>query len=155
MEIAHQLGELFLGAVPTVIVFLLFYFFLRWAFFTPIQKAMARRKALIEGARAEAAKVEAEAKQELDTYNQALKSALAKIYEEQEAARQAVLEERAQLLRAMRNRSQEEVTEAKKNIAADVAAARTEIERQMPALADEIARAILERRSPIPAGVRQ
>lgn len=155
MEIAHQLGELFLGAVPTVIIFLLFYLFLRWAFFTPIQKAMVKRKALIEGARAEAAKVEAEAKQELDTYNQALKSALAKIYEEQEAARQAVLEERAQLLRAMRNRSQEEVTEAKKQIAADVAAARTEIERQMPALADEIARAILERRSPIPAGVRQ
>lgn len=155
MEIAHQLGELFLGAVPTVIIFLLFYLFLRWAFFAPIQKAMAKRKALIEGARAEAAKVEAEARQELDTYNQALRSALAKIYEEQEAARQAVLEERAQLLRAMRNRSQEEVTEAKKQIAADVAAARTEIERQMPALADEIARAILERRSPIPAGVRQ
>ncbi len=155
MEIAHQLGELFLGAVPTVIIFLLFYLFLRWAFFAPIQAAMAKRKALIEGARAEAAKVEAEAKQELDTYHQALRSALAKIYEEQEAARQAVLEERAQLLRAMRNRSQEEVTEAKKQIAADVAAARTEIEREMPALADEIARAILERRSPIPAGVRQ
>ncbi len=74
MEIAHQLGELFLGAVPTVIIFLLFYLFLRWAFFTPILKAMAERKALIEGARAEAAKIEAEAKQELDTYNQAIKS---------------------------------------------------------------------------------
>jgi len=155
MEIAHQLGELFLGAVPTVIIFLLFYLFLRWAFFTPIQKAMAQRKALIDGARAEAAKVEAEAKQELDAYNQALKSALAKIYEQQGAARQAVLEERAQLLRAMRNRSQEEVAEAKKNIAADLAAARAEIEKQTPALADEIARAILERRSPIPAGARQ
>lgn len=155
MEIAHQLGELFLGAVPTVIIFLLFYLFLRWAFFTPIQKAMAKRKALIEGARAEAAKVEAEAKQELDTYNQALKSALAKIYEEQEAARQAVLEERAQLLRAMRNRSQEEVAEAKKKIAADLEAARADVEKQLPALADEIARVILERRSPIPAGVRQ
>ena len=155
MEIAHQLGELFLGAVPTVIIFLLFYLFLRWAFFTPIQKAMAQRKALIEGARAEAAKVEAEAKHELDTYNQTLKAALAKIYEEQELARQAVLDERAQLLRAMRTRSQDEVTEAKKKIGEDLAAARAEIERQTPALADEIARAILERRSPIPAGVRQ
>lgn len=155
MEIAHQLGELFLGAVPTVVIFLLFYFFLRWSFFTPIQNAMAKRKALIEGARTAAAKVEAEAKQELDTYNQALKTALAKIYEEQEQARQAVLDERAQLLRAMRNRSQEEVTEAKKKIAADLAAARAEIERQMPGLADEIARSILERRSQIPAGVQQ
>ena len=92
--------------------------------------------------------MESEAKQDLDTYNQALKSALAKIYAEQEAARQAVLDERAQLLQAMRSRSQEEVTEAKKKIAADLAAARAEIERQTPALANDIARIILERRSP-------
>jgi F-type H+-transporting ATPase subunit b len=155
MEIAHQLGELFLGAVPTVIIFLLFYLYLNWAFFTPIQKAMAERKAAIEGARSEAARVEAEARHELDTYNQALKTALGKIYEEQEAARQAVLDERAQLLRAMRNRSQEEVNEAKKEVAADLAGARTEIERQTPALASEIARSILERRPPVEAGVRQ
>lgn len=155
MEIAHQLGELFLGAIPTVIIFLLFYLFLNWAFFTPIQKAMAERKAAIEGARAEAARVEAEARQELDTYNQALKSALGKIYEEQESARQAVLDERAQLLRAMRNRSQDEVNEAKKNVTADLAAARAEIERQTPALANEIARSILERRPPAGAGVRR
>jgi len=154
MEIAHQLGELFLGAVPTVIIFLLFYLFLRWAFFTPILKAMAERQALIEGARADAARVESEAKQELDTYNQALKSALAKIYAEQEAARQAVLDERAQLLRAMRNRSQEEVAEAKKKLAADLAAARAEIERQTPALANDIARIILEPRSPSSSGAR-
>lgn len=155
MEIAHQLGELFLGAIPTVIIFLLFYLLLNWAFFTPIQKAMSERKAAIEGARSEAARVEAEAKQELDTYNQALKSALGKIYEEQEAARQAVLDERAQLLRAMRSRSQEEVSEAKKKIAADLESARVEIERQTPTLASEIARSILERRPPAGSGVRQ
>jgi F-type H+-transporting ATPase subunit b len=154
MEIAHQLGELFLGAVPTVIIFLLFYLFLRWAFFTPIQRAMAERKALIEGARAEAVKLEAEARNELDSYHQALKSALAKIFEEQEHARQAVLDERGQLLKAMRHRSQEEVNEAKKKITADLAAARAEIERQAPALANDIARAILERRPSNPVGVR-
>ena len=154
MAIAHQLGELFLGAVPTVIIFLFFYAFLRWAFFTPILKAMQERKALIEGARADALKVEGEAKNELEKYNQALKAAMAKIYEEQERARQAVLEERAQLLKAMRSRSQEEVTAAKKKIATDVAASRAEIEKQTPALAGEIARAILERRPAPQTGVR-
>ena len=149
MVIAHQLGELFLGAVPTVIIFLFFYLFLRWAFFTPILKAMAERKGLIEGARSEAASVEAAARQELDTYTQALRSARSQVYAEQEVARQAVLDERAQLLRAMRTRSQEEVTEAKKKIAANTTAARAEIERQTPALAGEIARIILER--PVPA----
>ena len=48
----------------------------------------------------------------------------------------------------MRSRSQEEVNEAKKKIAADLAVARAEIERQTPALANDIARTILERRPP-------
>jgi len=155
MEIVHQLGELFLGAVPTVIIFLLFYLFLRAAFFAPIQKAMTERKALIEGARAEAASVEASANLELDKYTQALRSARAQVYSEQEVARQAALEERAQLLRAMRTRSQEEVNEAKKKIAAEMTAARAEIEKQAPALAGEITRMILERRPSVSEGLRQ
>jgi F0F1-type ATP synthase membrane subunit b/b' len=144
MEILHQIGELFLEAVPTVVIVLLFYFFLRWAFFTPIQKAMAERTARIEGARAEAAAVEAEAKNELDSYNDALRKARAKIYAEQEAARQAVLDERARLLQAMRTQVQQEVTAAKKRIASESAAARAQIEAQTPQLAAEIAKAILE-----------
>ncbi|MGH9714630.1 MAG: hypothetical protein ACRD5M_15145 [Candidatus Acidiferrales bacterium] len=152
MEILHQLGELFLEAVPTVIVVFLFYFFMRWAFFGPIQKAMAERSARIEGARAEAAKVEAEAKRELDAYNETLKQARAEIYLEQEAARQAILEDRAKLLKAMRSRAMEEVAAAKKKFAADFAAARAEVERQAPALAAEIARTILEKPSPLRGG---
>ena len=54
MELLHQLGELFLQAVPTVIIVLIFYFFMRWAFFGPVLKAMAERTTHIEGARAEA-----------------------------------------------------------------------------------------------------
>ncbi|MGA8873170.1 MAG: ATP synthase F0 subunit B [Candidatus Acidiferrales bacterium] len=147
MEILHQLGELFLEAVPTIVIVLLFYVFMRWAFFGPIQKAMAERAARIEGARAEAASVEAAAKQELDTYHEALRKARAEIYAEQEAARQAALDERAKLLKVMRSRSQEDVAAAKKRIAADVAEARAEIERQAPALATQIARTILDRPS--------
>jgi F-type H+-transporting ATPase subunit b len=152
MEILHQLGQLFLGAVPTVIIVLLFYFFLRWAFFAPIQKAMAERQARIEGARAEAAAVEAEAKQELDTYNEALRKARVEIYGEQEALRQAALAERAALLKAMRTRTQEDVAAAKKRIAAETVTARAEIEQQTPALANEIARAILRRPSSLQGG---
>jgi F0F1-type ATP synthase membrane subunit b/b' len=144
MEILHQIGELFLEALPTVVIVLLFYFFLRWAFFTPIQKAMAERTARIEGARAEAAAVEAEAKNELDSYNDAMKKARAKIYAEQEASRQAVLDERARLLQAMRSRVQEEVVVAKKRIAVEAIAARAQIEAQTPQLAEQIAKAVLD-----------
>ena len=152
MDIFQQLGELFLEAVPTVIIVFLFYLFMRWAFFGPIQKAMAERSARIEGARAEAAKIEAEARQELDTYNEALKKARAEIYAEQEAARQAVLEDRAKLLKAMRSRAIEDVAAAKKKIAAEFEAARLDLERQAPELAGQIARAILENPSPLRGG---
>ncbi len=155
MELLHQLGNLFLEAVPTVVIVLLFYFFLRWAFFTPIQKAMAERSALIEGARAEAAQAELEAKQELDAYGDALRKARAEIFAEQEAARQIVLDERAQLLKAMRAREQDEVRKAKARIDAEVAAARAEIERDTPALAGDIARAVLHGSSPMGGGTAQ
>jgi F0F1-type ATP synthase membrane subunit b/b' len=152
MDILHQLGELFLQAVPTVVIVFLFYFFLRWSFFGPIEKAMSERAARIEGARKEAAELEAAANQELDSYNEALRKATAQLYAEQEQARQAVLDERGRLLRAMRSRGQEEVEEAKKRIAAEIAAARPQVERQLPELANQIARAILERPSPLSGG---
>src|SRR5271155_3131129 len=65
---------------------------------------MAERSAKIEGARAEAAAVEAAARQDLENYNAALRKAQGEIYLEQEEARQAVLDERAKNLKAQRSR---------------------------------------------------
>jgi len=144
MEIVHQLGKLFLGAVPTIIIVLLFYFFMRWAFFGPVMRAMAERGRRIEGARAEAAAAEAGAKQELDSYHAELRKARTEIYSEQESARQEALDNRAKLLKAMRMRTQEDVNAAKKRIAAELEAARAEVERATPELAGRIAQAILK-----------
>jgi F-type H+-transporting ATPase subunit b len=143
MAILHQLGDLFLGSVPTIIIVLLFYFFMRWAFFKPVMKAMEERKAKIEGARAEAAAAEAGAKRELDAYHEALRKARGEIYAQQEAARQEALDNRAKLLKTMRAHAQDDVNAAKKRIAAELEAARAEIERATPELAGQIARAIL------------
>jgi F-type H+-transporting ATPase subunit b len=145
MEILHQLGNLFLQAVPTVVIVFLFYLFMRWAFFTPIQQAMAERESKIEGARRDAAAVQDAANQELQNYNEALKKARAEIYAEQELARQAILQERGKNLKAMRSLAQKEVAEGKKKIDVEMAAARKEIEASAPAMAGEITRSILEK----------
>ena len=145
MEILRQLGNLFLQAVPTVIIVFVFYLFMRWAFFTPIQKAMAEREAKIEGARKDAAAVQAAANQDLQNYDEALKKARAEIYAEQEQARQAILQERSKNLKAMRTLAQKEVAEGKKKIEAEMVAARKEIEASAPAMAAEIARSVLEK----------
>jgi F0F1-type ATP synthase membrane subunit b/b' len=145
MDIFRQLGELFLQAMPTVILVFLFYLFLRSAFFKPIDHALQERQRRIEGAREEAAAAQAAAKQELDAYSEALKKAQGEIYLEQEAARQAALDERAKLLKAMRNRAQETVQAAKKRIAAELEAANAQLRTQTPELASQIARIILEK----------
>ncbi|MGH9687451.1 MAG: ATP synthase F0 subunit B [Candidatus Acidiferrales bacterium] len=155
MTILHQLAILFLDAVPTVILFLLFYAFMRWAFFVPLQKTMAERAARIEGARSEAAAVEAEARHELDTYHEALRRARVEIYGQQEAARQAALESRAKLLKAIRARAEEEVSNAKMRIADEFNAALAEVEAQTPGLAKEIVRTILKSPSPSRVGAAQ
>ena len=145
MEILRQLGNLFLQAVPTVVIVFIFYLFMRWAFFTPIQKAMAEREAKIDGARKDAAAVQAAANQDLQNYDEALKKARAEIYAEQEQARQAILQERSKNLKAMRTLAQKEVAEGKKKIEAEMSAARKEIEASAPAMAAEIARSVLEK----------
>jgi F-type H+-transporting ATPase subunit b len=153
MEILRQIGKLFLQAVPTVVLVFLFYLFMRWAFFTPIQKAMAEREAKIEGARKDAAAVQASANQDLQNYNEALKKARAEIYAEQEAARQSIVEERAKNLKAMRSLAQKEVAEAKKKIDVELDAARKQIEASAPEIAGEITRSILEKPLTLQGGV--
>jgi F-type H+-transporting ATPase subunit b len=155
MDILHSLGQLFLGSVPTIVIVLLFYVFLRWAFFTPIAKVMAERESRIEGAKAEAAAIEQTIKQEMESYQQALRKARGEIYTEQEASRREALENRAKLLKAMRVRAQEEVLLATKRIEAELEAARAQVEREAPALAGEIVRIILQKPSSVGSGVAQ
>ena len=148
MEILQQLGELFRQAAPTVLILFLFYLFLRASFFGPLERVLAERRARTEGARRAAESSRAAAQEKTRAYQEALKKARAEIYAEQETARRAILEERMALLRAARSRATDEVRAAKEKIFADLAKARAELETLGPALAREIARAILERRPP-------
>ncbi len=152
MDLVKQLGELFLQAVPTVIIVFLFYLFLRANFFKPIERILAERSARVEGARNEASAAQAAAQEKLHAYEEALKKARTAIYAEQEAERQAVLDERAKLIRTAREEAQRTIRAAKERIEADMAAARIELQKQTPETASEIARVILEQRPPASPG---
>ncbi len=148
MELLNQLGEFFLQSVPTLILVFLFYWFLKANLFQPLTKVMAERSARIEGARRESDASQAAAQEKVRTYQEALKRARAEVYAEQEAARRVVLEERATLVRASRDRANEGIRAAKKILAKDFATARAQLEKESQALGAEIVRAILERRPP-------
>jgi F-type H+-transporting ATPase subunit b len=143
VEILNQLGELFLAAVPTVIIVFLFYLFLRWSFFTPMQRVLNERRKRAEGARTEAEATRVTAHEKLRAYNDTVKKARGEIFTEQETRRRRTLEERQATINAARATAQSALQEAKKGIEADVQAARVELERSRDGLADEIAEAIL------------
>jgi F0F1-type ATP synthase membrane subunit b/b' len=143
VEIVNQLGELFLAAVPTVIIVFLFYLFMRWSFFKPMERVLSERHKRAEGARveAEASRVAAHEKQRI--YTETVKKARAEVFAEQESQRRRTLDERQATINAARVTAQTALQEAKKGIAEDVKAARVELEQSSGSLANEIAKAIL------------
>ncbi len=143
-EIVHQLGELFLQAVPTVLIILLFYFILRALFFKPLLAVMAERDSRTVGAQKAAEAAQAAAAEKVKQYQEALKQARGQVYAEQEAARKKLLEERAAQIKDARTKASGEVSTAKLRIAAELAAGRRDVEGTVAQLSAEIARRILQ-----------
>ena len=152
MEIVNQLGGLFLAAVPTVIIVFLFYLFLRWSFFKPMERVLSERHKRAEGARIEAETSRVAAHEKQRVYTETVKKARAEVFAEQESLRRRTLEERQATINAARATAQTALQEAKKGIAADVKAARVELERSSGDLANDIAEAVLAGRPSGPAG---
>ena len=150
-DLVHQLGELFLGAVPVALIVLVFYLVLRSLFFQPLLKVMAERDARTLGAQKSAEAAQTAAAEKIRQYEEALKQARAKVYAEQEAARKKLMEERAAFLKDARAKAAAEVNAGKQSIEKEFAAAKTELQATAPQLSVEIARRVLQ--SPIaPAG---
>jgi len=142
--IVHQLGELFLQAVPTVLIILLFYIILRALFFKPLLAVMAERDARTVGAQKAAEAAQAAAAEKIKQYQNALRQARGQVYAEQEAARKKLLDERAAQIKDARVKAAAEVSAAKARVAAELAAARGEIEASVAQLSAEIARRVLQ-----------
>jgi F-type H+-transporting ATPase subunit b len=143
-DIGHQLGELFLQAVPTVLIILLFYFILRAIFFKPLLAVMAERDLRTAGAQKAAEAAQAAAAEKVKQYQEALRQARAQVYAEQDAARKKLLDERAAQLKEARTKASGEVNAGKERVAGELAAARREIESTVVSLAAEIARRVLQ-----------
>jgi F-type H+-transporting ATPase subunit b len=143
-DIGHQLGELFLQAVPTALIILLFYFILRALFFKPLLAVMAERDSRTIGAQKAAEAAQAAAAEKVKQYQEALKQARGQVYAEQEAARKKLLDERAAQIKEARSKASGEVSAGKERIAGELAAARRDVEATVAQLSAEIARRILQ-----------
>jgi F-type H+-transporting ATPase subunit b len=140
----QQLGELLFGAVPTVILLTLLYGLYTAMVHKPLQRVLAERRSKTEGAieksRADIAAAEARTAE----YEQKLREARAAVFRTQEARRQAALQARTNALNEARSKAQAQVHAAKADIERDRAAAEQGLPAEAGALAQEIARRVLQ-----------
>jgi F-type H+-transporting ATPase subunit b len=140
----HQLGELLLGSLPTVILLVLLYALYTAIVHKPLQRVLAERRSKTEGAveksRADIARAEARTAE----YEQKLREARAAIFRSQEAKRAAALQARTNAVNEARTKAQAQVLAAKKDIESDRAAAEKGIAAEASVLAQEIMRRILQ-----------
>ena len=143
-ETLHQLGELLLGSIPTVILLALLYALYTAIVHKPLQRVLAERRSKTEGAveksRADIAAAEARTSE----YEQRLREARAAVFRAQEARRQAALQARTNAVNEARTKAQSQVRAAKSDIESDRAAAETGLQAEAGSLAQEIIRRVLQ-----------
>jgi F-type H+-transporting ATPase subunit b len=144
----RQLGELLLGAVPTVILFTILYWLYAAIVHKPLGRVLEERRNKTEGAveksKADISAAEARTKE----YEQRLREARATLFRAQEARRKAALDARNAAVNEARHKAQAQVQAAKVEIQKETEGAQAGLQSEVQSLAIEIMRRVLE-----PAGV--
>ena len=145
-EILRQLGELALGSVPTILIFLFLWNCYRIIVHKPLTRVLAERESKTTGAVKKAHADIAVAEQKTAEYEQRIREARLTVYKAQERRRQQVLEARAKAITEARTAAQSMVRSARAELEKDAAAARAKLQAEGSSLAAEILRIILGRR---------
>ena len=142
-ETLRQVGELLLGAVPTIGFVTLLFAAYTMVVHKPLARVLEERRSKTEGAveRAKADIAAAEAR--TAEYEQRLREARLAVFKGQEARRQQALQTRAAALLDARNRAQAQVEQARVAIENDKATAQAGLQREAQGLAAEIIRMVL------------
>ena len=145
-EILRQLGELALGAVPTVIIFLFLWVCYRIIIHKPLVRILAERDSKTTGAVQKAQADIAVAEQKTAEYEQRIREARLSVYKAQEGRRQQVLEARSKALAEARESAHRMVQTARVELEKETVTAKAKLQAEGSNLAAEILRIILGKR---------
>jgi len=143
----HDLGGIVLDGLPTFFLVIILAFFVKFLYLKPLEKVLAERFRLTEGARKAAEDSLKNADSKIAQYQDALNNARAEIYQEQAVFLQKLHAEQAELAHAVRVESDARLAGIKLSIAKEADVARQGLESQAEALAGQIADTILTRRA--------
>ena len=142
-QILSQLGGLVLGAVPTMILFILLVILYGVLVRRPLERVLAERRARTSGAVEQARGAITAAEAETAVYESKLRAAKAEIFAARDAKLKAWATERDQALENLRTAAQERIHAARVEIDQSATAARQQIEGLSAALSEQIMRAVL------------
>ena len=140
------MGGLLLRALPTFLLVVALHFYLKWVFFSPLDKVLEARRQATEGARATAQASMESASAKAAQYEAAVRAARGKIYKEQEETRRNWQEEQAAALEESRRNASGMVVQARAQVSAEAAQAAQSLASESDRLAGEIAASILRGR---------
>ena len=137
----RQLGELLLGAIPTVILLATLYVLYTFIVHRPLTAVLAERRTqgAMEKARADIAVAEARTAE----YEQSVREARQKVFKNQEARRQQATQLRTQAVQQARTRAQEQVKQARVAMEEDKQQAMAKLQSDAARLATDIVRTVM------------
>ncbi len=142
-QLLPQIGDLVLGSVPTIILFVLLVIAYRYLLYGPLMRMLAERRERTLGAveKAHAAIAAADAKTQ--EYEAKLRAARAEIFHRREQQLQQWNAQRDAALGSARLAAKERVAAARQAIEAQAAEARHQVETSADQLARQILKAVL------------
>ena len=143
----HALAGILLKSIPTVVLLLFLYFYLKVMLFGPLNRVLKQRDELTAGTRHAAQKSLKDAEHKVQEYEAKMREARAEVYREQEETRKQWLADQTSQIESARERTGHSVQQAKEEMAAESTAARESLAASAGALADQIATAVLARRA--------
>jgi F-type H+-transporting ATPase subunit b len=147
-DIIQQLGQLFVEAIPTALLFIVLVICYQFLIHAPLSAVLAKRRALTEGAMEDARKAIALAEAKAAEYADRLRQARADAYKLREQRIGQWNAERDTALDSAHKSAGQKVRQAKASLDAEAAAAREKIQASVAELASRAIRAVL----PVAAG---
>jgi F-type H+-transporting ATPase subunit b len=142
-QILDQLGGLLLGAVPTIVLFLLILTLYRLLVYGPLTRTLQERRERTEGAIERARQAIAAAEAKAQEYEAKVRAARVDIFHAREARLIRWNHERENALAEAQQASQKKIAEAKSALDLETQDARRALESSADALARDVMRAVL------------
>ena len=152
-KVLHQIGELLLGSVPTILLFLLTWAMYNFIVHRPLMKVLDERRARTEGAVEKAKRDIAAAETKTAEYEQRIRQARQAILKAAEERRRQIMEARAKTLDDAKAAADTQVKAARATLEKEASEAKTRLQAEAESLATIIVRTVLRPAgSAVPAG---